>query len=147
MLLVFFLVTSSMDADRGLGRKLAPVDDQRQEVRDINRSDVLQIRIDASDKLFCDGQSVTQRELQQQVESFVASHQGGRHIIAMETDRQSTYNAYFGMQDAIVSAYHTLRDKMANSLYGHRFSQCTTEEREAVMRRYPQRISEGLTHE
>ena len=38
MLLVFFLVTSSMDSDHGLGRKLSPVDDQRQEQRDINRS-------------------------------------------------------------------------------------------------------------
>ena len=31
MLLVFFLVTSSMDSDKGLGRKLPPVDEQQQE--------------------------------------------------------------------------------------------------------------------
>ena len=30
MLLVFFLVTSSMDTDKGLGRKLAPLDEQQQ---------------------------------------------------------------------------------------------------------------------
>lgn len=147
MLLVFFLVTSSMDTDRGLGRKLAPLDDQRQEVRDINRSDVLQVRIDANDSLFCDGESVTLTALRQQVESFVASRQSGRHIIAVEADRQSTYDAYFNMQDAIVAAYRTLRDKMALSQYGHRFSQCSTEERDAIMRRYPQRISEGVPHE
>ena len=44
MLLVFFLVTSSMDADKGMGRMLPPVNDQ-QEQRDISRSDILQLSI------------------------------------------------------------------------------------------------------
>jgi len=143
MLLVFFLVTSSMDADRGLGRKLPPADEQQQEMRDINRQDVLQVRLDAHDALFCDGKAVTLAELQQQVESFVASRQTDRHIIAVETDRHTSYNAYFEMQDAIVAAYRTLRDRMALRNYGHRFADCTPDERDAVVRRYPQRISEG----
>ena len=72
MLLVFFLVTSSMDSDKGLGRKLPPVDEQQQEQQDINRSNVLQVRLDSHDSLFCDDRPVTLAELQQQVESFVA---------------------------------------------------------------------------
>ena len=54
MLLVFFLVTSSMDTDHGLGRQLAPMDDQRQEQHDVNRSNVLQISIDDNDQLTCE---------------------------------------------------------------------------------------------
>ena len=65
MLLVFFLVTSSMDSDKGLGRKMAPLDEQQQEQQDIHRSDMLQIRIDANDSLFCDDKKVTLAELQQ----------------------------------------------------------------------------------
>ena len=72
MLLVFFLVTSSMDTDKGLGRKLAPMDEQQQEQRDINRSNVLEVKIDDNDVLYCDDKVVTLEELQQQVESFVA---------------------------------------------------------------------------
>ncbi|MBO6188424.1 MAG: biopolymer transporter ExbD [Prevotella sp.] len=144
MLLVFFLVTSSMDTDKGLGRKLPPVDEQQQEQRDISRSNVLQVRLDAHDSLFCDGRAVSASELQQQVESFVASRQTDRHIIAVEADRQTSYQAYFDMQNAIVAAYRSLRDKMARQKYGHAFSLCTPEEREAVMARYPQRISEGV---
>jgi len=144
MLLVFFLVTSSMNSDRGLGRKLPPVDEQRQEQRDISRSNVLQVRIDADDVLRCDDQVVTLQQLQQQVESFVASRQTGRHIIAVQTDRQTSYNAYFEMQNAIVAAYHSLRDKMARQQFGHSFKQCTDEERDMIVARYPQRISEGV---
>ena len=147
MLLVFFLVTSSMNTDRGLGRKLPPVDEHPQEQQDINRSNVLQVRLDADDALYCDDKPVTLGELQQQVESFVASRQTDRHFIAVETDRRTSYNAYFEMQNAVVAAYRTLREKMARQQYGHSFSQCSQEERDAIVSRYPQRISEGVPHE
>ena len=51
------------------------------------------------------------------------------------------------MQNAIVGAYHHLRDKMALKRYGHPFNQCTAEEREVIVARYPQRISEGVESE
>ena len=144
MLLVFFLVTSSMDSDQGLGRKLSPVDDQRQEQRDINRSNVLQIAIDDNDVVTCDGQQVTPAELQQQVESFLASRQTDNYAIAVETGRKTSYNAYFEMQNAIMAAYRQLREKMAQQQYGHSFAQCSEAERDAIRTRYPQRISEGV---
>ena len=147
MLLVFFLVTSSMDTDQGMGRKLPPVDEHQQELRDVNRSNVLQVRLDAQDRIFCEDQQVTAKQLQQQVESFVAYRQTKRHIIAVQADRHTSYNAYFEMQDAVVAAYHVLRDKMARQQYGHPFSQCTQEEREVIVARYPQRISEGIPQE
>lgn len=143
MLLVFFLVTSSMDADSGLSRKLAPVDEQTTEQQDISRSNVLQISIDASDRLFCDDRPVTPQQLQQQVESFVASRHTGRHVITVQADRHASYNAYFEMQDAVVAAYASLRDKAARSQYGRPFRRCTPEQRDAIMARYPQRISEA----
>ena len=105
MLLVFFLVTSSMDTDKGLARKLSPLDEQRQEQRDVNRSNVLQIRIDKDDRVFCDEQEVTPQELQQQVESFVRSRMDNNYVVAVETDRHSSYDAYFEMQNAVVAAY------------------------------------------
>ena len=90
MLLVFFLVTSSMDSDKGLGRKMAPLDEQQQEQVDVNRSNVLQIRLDERDSLFCDDKTVTLTQLQQQVESFVAAQQTDRYIIAVQTDRKTS---------------------------------------------------------
>ena len=147
MLLVFFLVTSSMDSDKGLGRKLAPIDEQQQEMVDINRSDVLQIRLDEHDALYCDDKPVTLMQLQQQVESFVASQQTDRYIIAVQTDRATSYDAYFEMQNAVVAAYRTLREKMALQKFGHSFGQCSEEEREVIRQRYPQRISEGMGSE
>ena len=147
MLLVFFLVTSSMDSDKGLGRKLAPVEEQQQEMVDVNRDDVLQIRLDERDSLFCDDQPVTLTQLQQQVESFVGAQQTDRDIIAVQTDRATSYDAYFEMQNAVVAAHRVLREKMAQQKFGRPFSQCSEEQREVIRRRYPQRISEGMGSE
>ena len=147
MLLVFFLVTSSMDSDKGLGRKMAPLDEQQQEQVDVNRSNVLQIRLDERDSLFCDDQPVTLTQLQQQVESFVAAQQTDRYIIAVQTDRATSYDAYFEMQNAVVAAHRVLREKMAQQKFGRPFSQSSEEQREVIRRRYPQRISEGMGSE
>ena len=147
MLLVFFLVTSSMDSDKGLGRKLAPLDEQQLEQVDVNRSNVLQIRLDERDSLFCDDKPVTLTQLQQQVESFVAAQQTDRYIIAVQTDRATSYDAYFEMQNSVVAAYRTLRDKMARQKYGRPFSKCSESERDVIRQRYPQRISEGMGSE
>jgi biopolymer transport protein ExbD len=147
MLLVFFLVTSSMDSDKGLGRKMAPLDEQQQEQVDVNRNNVLQIRLDERDSLFCDDQPVTLTQLQQQVESFVAAQQTDRYIIAVQTDRATSYDAYFEMQNAVVAAHRVLREKMAQQKFGRPFSQCSEEQREVIRRRYPQRISEGMGSE
>ena len=118
MLLVFFLVTSSMDTDHGLGRQLAPMDDQRQEQRDVNRSNVLQISIDDNDILTCDGQQVTLDKLREQVESFLASRQTENYAIAVETGRHTSYNAYFEMQNSIVAAYRKLDIKPMKIMEG-----------------------------
>ena len=92
-------------------------------------------------------QAVTLTQLQLQVESFVAAQQTDRYIIAVETDRKTSYNAYFEMQNAVVAAYRTLRDKMAQQKYGRPFNQCTEPERDVIRQRYPQRISEGMGSE
>ena len=143
MLLVFFLVTSSMDTDKGLFRQLPPVDDEQQKEIDISRSNVMQIRLDQNDSLWIDQKAVSFAALQQQVESFVASRQTEHYVVGVQTDRASSYAAYFEMQNTIVAAFHALREKMARQRYGHSFSQCTEEERFVIVQRFPLRISEA----
>ena len=47
------------------------------------------------------------------------------------------------MQDAIVGAYHTLRQEYAQKHYGCTYETCNAEQREMINEYYPQRISEG----
>jgi hypothetical protein len=77
----------------------------------------------------------------------VASRQTEQYVVGVQTDRTTSYAAYFEMQNTIVAAFHALREKMAQQRYGHHFSQCTPEEREQIIQRYPLRISEAQPRE
>ena len=169
MLLVFFLVTSSMDTDKGLMRQLpTPEDETSQQELEVKRRNVMELELDAADRLTCNGEDIGLQELTRRVEEFVANsaddpslpekserevHLMGhcrvsdRHVITIKADRETTYNAYFEMQNAIVRAYNNLRNRLANSRFGHSYAQCTQEQRDAIQLVYPQRISEKLPEE
>ena len=144
MLLIFFLVTSSMDTDKGLLRQLAPPPVENTQPQEVNKDFVLQVELNAHDQLICDGRPLTAEQLTEAVVSMASVNRTG-HIVSIQADRASTYDAYFRMQDAIVAAYHQLREQYAKTHYGKRYRQLTSEERSMVNDYYPQRISESLT--
>ena len=164
MLLIFFLVTSSMDTDKGLTSQMPPPGDTtEQQEQEVKKRNVMELQLDANDVLTCNGEAITTDELTKRVEEFVANaadatdlpekserevHLIGhcrvsdRHIITIEADRHTTYNAYFEMQNAIARGYNNLRDRLARSHFGHGYASCSQQERDAVGMVYPKRISE-----
>ncbi len=146
MLLIFFLVTSSMDTDKGLLRQLAPPPQEQQLPQDINEEMVVKVVLDDKDQLTCDGQTATYQQLRDAVVSMATVNRE-EHIVSIQADRQTSYEAYFKMQDAIVGAYHSLREQYANSRFGKSYAMLTSEERQQVNAYYPQRISESPLQE
>jgi biopolymer transport protein ExbD len=166
MLLIFFLVTSSMDTDKGMTRQLPPPEDETQEEELIvKRRNVMQLKLDADNRLTCNGEDITTDELTQRVREFVANTSddpempekserevnligrcrvSDRHVIFIEADRKTTYNAYFEMENAIVRGYNELRNELSQRYFSKDFAQCTQEQRDAVSMVYPQRISERV---
>ena len=142
MLLIFFLVTSSMDTDKGLLRQLPPPPQEQQPPQDIRKDHVLQVTLDASDQLAVDGTLLTTQQLKEQVMEFVVADRTD-HVISIRTDRATTYEAYFRMQNAIVAAYNQLREKYARERYGKGYDELVEEQRDEVNQYYPQRISES----
>ena len=165
MLLIFFLVTSSMDTDKGLPRQLPPPEDNTEEQRDvlIKERNVLALELGADGQLTCNGERVDYDLLTERVETFVANtgndpslpeksvrevHLMGRcevsdrHVITVKVSRDARYDDYFQMQNAIVRGYNHLRNQLAQSRFGHSLAQCTPEEHDAIALVYPQRISE-----
>ena len=121
ILLVFFLIMTSMDADKGL----------------------LSLAITADNRLMADGKPLGLGDARRRVMSFVAhSADRSNHIIALEVDRQASYDVYFSLQNEIVAAYNELRNGYAVRKYGRPYAQCTPEQRAEVRDYYPQRITE-----
>ena len=146
MLLIFFLVTSSMDTDKGLMRQLPPLPDEKQQPMDIKRDHVMTVRLDAQDQLSLDGTLITPRQLTEQLMVRVEQDRV-EHVVSIETDRETTYEAYFKVQNAVVRAYASLRDQRARAVCGKPYAKCSADEREDIDHYYPQRISESKPSE
>ena len=167
MLLIFFLLASSMDTDKGLARQLPPPQDSLnvQELM-VKQRNVLEIAIDADNQLTLGGDPITHTALTERIAEFVANAandptmpeksrravflQGemevsDRHVLSIQVDRKTSYDAYFQMQNAIVRAYARLRNQLAHQRFGRAYADCSREEREAIGMVYPQRISERVT--
>ena len=142
MLLIFFLVTSSMDTDKGLLRQLPPPPQEQQPPTDVRKDHVLQVTLDAHDQLSIDGTLLTTQQLKEQIMTFIAADRTD-HVISIQTDRATAYEAYFRMQNAIVAAYNQLRESYARERYGKGYGELVQEQRDEVNQYYPQRISES----
>lgn len=108
MLLIFFLMTSSMDAGKGLKRQLPPPPQEQEQVADILDSDIMTIVLDADGRMTVDGNEFSLLQLQQEVRQFAAVNPHYR-VVAIKTDPQAKYDAYFQLQNAIVAAYRPLK--------------------------------------
>ena len=123
-------------------RQLAPPPIENQQPQDINKDLVVKVELDAHDQLTCDGKPATLDELSQAVTAMAQVNRTG-HVVSIQADRATTYEAYFRMQDAIVRAYHRLRDRYAQERFGRPYQRLSADERAQVNDYYPQRISES----
>ncbi len=112
MLLIFFLITTSMDSDKGLRRQLPPKDVQTEvEAVDVDRNKVLTIDLCSDNSININDTVRNDKQLSLMITDFVKKL-GDDHIIELKVDRTATYDAYFHLQNVIVSTYrHNLKGK------------------------------------
>ena len=141
MLLVFFLVTTSMDADKGMNRQLPPKQDEKQEMMDVDRSKVMSLALSEEGLLTIDEKIADIDKIRRQLKEFIVSA-GPSHIIELKTDRKCDYDTYFHLQNEIVRSYREIRDAASKQQFGKPYSKCSVEQREQLMEKYPQRVQE-----
>lgn len=141
MLLIFFLVTTSMDLDKGLTRRLPPAEKSQQEESRVNKNSLLVLTITADNRLLVDEQLCLPSDLRGRIEDFVL-RQGRNHMIQIQAHPEATYDTYFHVQNAIAAAYGRLRNRLAMKMYNRRYAVCSPEEKENIAKKCPQRVSE-----
>ena len=166
MLLIFFLITTSMDTDRGLARQLPPPPENNQEKSDIivKERNVLQVRINKDDQLMVGGEWFDIKQLRARAKEFIANPNNDenmpekhpkhipyfgdvmiteKHVISVQNDVGTSYNAYLQVQNELVAAYNELRNEIAQSQFGKTYAECSEDEQKAIREYYPQKISEA----
>ena len=147
ILLIFFLVTTSLDTDYGLVRQLPPMPhEDQQELMDVEREHVIEIDISADDIITIDGRQMPDDSLSMIVKDFIMKLPK-KNIVSIHADSASSYDRYFFVQNTIVDIYRNLRDTYCYKYFNRPFSRCSAEDQELAQKAIPQRISEQIdTH-
>ncbi|PQJ71886.1 ExbD/TolR family protein [Polaribacter butkevichii] len=143
LLLIFFLVTTTMSVDAGISRKI-PQKQENPTDLDINERNILEVNINKNNQLFVDGKIIQLKELKQIAINFIdngggldinknncdwcngkrdksSSDHPSKAIISIKTDRLTNYETYISTLDILNSAYTHLRNKLAVKLYNRNY--------------------------
>lgn len=147
MLLIFFLVTTSMDVDKGLFRMLPSPEPQKQEQQEsmVDKSTLMALHVTEQNQLLLNDQPMDVRHLKDEIVKFV-HRLGARHLISIESDREASYDLYFQMQNEIMMAYQQLRDEYAQKQFGNSFAALNPAQKDKVRKACPQRITESYAN-
>lgn len=143
LLLIFFLVTTTMSVDAGISKKIPQKQENPTDI-DINERNILEVNINKNNELFVDGKTIELKELKQIAINFIdngggldinknscnwcngsknpsSSDHPTKAIIAIKTDRLTTYKTYISTLDILNSAYTHLRNKLSVKLYNQNY--------------------------
>ena len=163
--LIFFLMVTTMDKEEGISRLLPPIppEDQKVENQEVNRRNIIQVKINSNDRLLAGSQPMDVSQLKDKIKEFMTNPYDDpnlpekeikdipglgpvpvtKGVISLQNDRGTTYQAYTTVQNELIKAVNELRDDFSMKTYGKKYSKLDEERQEIVRQAVPQRISEA----
>ena len=133
LLLIFFLVTTTIEKDSGLNRKLPPIEENEEDVV-IKQKNIFTVLLNGKDQLLVEEELMEIKDLRAAAIEFLDNNgdgtctycQGARNasssdnpdkaIISLKNDRETSYATYISVQNELVAAYNVLRNRRALEL-------------------------------
>ena len=153
LLLIFFLVTTTMDVDTGIARKLPPMpeDEQIEDDSQIHAKNIYVVLINANNQLLVEGELMDISQLRGDAKDFIdnngkdpnSSENPEKAIISLQNDRGTEYMTYIRVQNELAAAYNELRNKAALNKFGERYANLNKTQKKEIRKMYPQKISEA----
>lgn len=152
LLLIFFLVTTTIDVDKGILHKLPPWTEEEPPEAESNDRNTLIVLLNSLDMLLVDGQSMQVGELKESTKEFI-SNPGNRldlaespskAIVSLQNDRGTSYDIYLQVQNELKAAYRELRDEYSMKNYGKVYNDLDVKTQNEIKKDvFPMRISEA----
>lgn len=164
LLLIFFLVNSSMDTDSGITRRLPPPPDPNAKAPDVKERNVFNVLVNKNDRLMVDGRAGDINTLRAETKEFLSNPGDkpnlpekrieeipglgkfpiSKGIISLKNDRGTSYDMYIQVQNELTAAVNELRDELSRQKFGKRFSELSDNNQiEAIQKAIPVSISEA----
>lgn len=144
ILLVFFLMVTSMDPDKGLPRQLSKEEDKKVEkITEIDRRNVLEISLKEDGKIYCAEEEIPEANIKRRVMDFVVKcPQPRKHVLSLSVSDDADYEDYFHLQNSLILAYRQIREDYAKKKYGTSYRNLNNDQQDKIKKLYPQRIAE-----
>ena len=165
LLLTFFLLTSSINTEQGIPRKLPPpkTEDAKDKQIDINRRNVLNVLVNFRDQISVNGEEIMITELKAQAKEFFSNPTNdpnlpekiskpidgigdfpvSKGVVSLTNDQSTSYNMYVQVQNELQRAVNELRDETALQYFGKKFDGLDSAAQRAVSSAIPMSISEA----
>lgn len=145
LLLIFFLVTTTIEKDKGIARQLPPKEDVVDPPK-IKEKNLFIVNVNRSDQLLVEEKLMELKDLRQAAIAFLdnggapsgspeycsyckgkrdpeSSDNPDKAVISVQNDRLTSYKMYIAVQNELVAAYNYLRDRESERLYGWKFTE------------------------
>ncbi len=152
LLLIFFLVTTTMDIDKGIIVTLPPYLPDQEEIEvKLNQRNVLEILVNARDQLLVEGELADVSELKELCMKHVDnngidpefSDSPQDAVVSLQNDKGTSYNRYIEVYNEIRAAYNQLRENRAKQQFGVSYEDLDTARLKEIKRYYPLKLSEA----
>jgi len=164
MLLIFFLVTTTMDVDSGLERRLPQWSEEDPEDQpEIKERTVFVVLVNRNNDLLVENEYANIKDLRERAKEFMANPYDdetlpekepkevpyfgevmvSKGVISLRNDLDTKYGTYIAVQNELVAAINELRDELAKQHFGKPYNDLEKDQQDAIRDIYPQRISEA----
>lgn len=153
LLLVFFLIVTTIDSDTGIGMVLPPPPDETNPPPPIRERNLLKILVNSQGLILINERPAAVQEVRERVIAFVSNNGRDENlsvsplaaIVSIKTDRQTPYRTYISMMDEVRGAYKELRDAEARAKFGMTYdeykSRLVTASEDIIKEVYPMNVS------
>jgi biopolymer transport protein ExbD len=150
LLLIFFLVTTTIMEDSGIRVKL-PVWEDKPPVAKISEDNILSVKVNAQNALMVEGEIMPIGELRAVARDFITNPRNlpnrpqspKKAAISLQNDRSTNYEAYLEVYDQLVAVYHDLWETESRKLFGKSFDMISGEKQKNIKKEIPMVISEA----
>lgn len=145
LLLIFFLVTTTIETDAGLDRMLPPMEPPDENVV-IKQKNIFTVNINKNGQLLVEEELTNLKDLRARAVAFLdnggappgdplycnyckgkrdpnSSDNPDKAIISLKNDRETKYSTYITVQNELVGAYNDLRNREAQRLFNRDFTE------------------------
>ena len=169
LLLIFFLVATTMNVDTGLVRVLPPMPDPnvKQEDIKVKERNLFAVLVAGNGTIMAKGEQIDIRRLKDKAKEFVLNplddenlpekevkelelpdgsmwaYPISQGVISLQTTRDTNYQVYIMVQNELTRAFNEIRDEVAMRKFGANFADLNEDQRNVVTKAVPLKISEA----